>query len=60
MLLCSACATPRVARDSGCSWVKPLVVSEEQVEIFAANFRVMRPLADQINAQNPTRTEKCR
>ena len=60
MLLCSACATPRVVSDSGCSWVAPIVVSEEQVEIFAANFRVMRPLADQINAQNTTRAEKCR
>ena len=60
MLLLSACATPRVASDSGCSWVAPLVVSAEQVEIFAANLRVMRPLADQINAQNTTRTEKCR
>lgn len=60
MLLLPACGTPRVVADSGCSWVKPIVVSEEQVEIFAANLRVMRPLADQINAQNTTRTEKCR
>jgi len=36
-----------------------LVVSEEQVEVFAANLRVMRPLMDQINSQNTTRAEKC-
>jgi len=58
-VLLSACATPQVVQNNGCQWAKPLVVSEEQVEVFAANLRVMRPLMDQINSQNTTRAEKC-
>lgn len=58
-LLSSACATPAVVGDSGCSWVKPLVLSDEEIVVFAANIRTLRPLADQINSQNTTRAEKC-
>ena len=59
MLLCAACATPRVVADNGCAWVKPITLTDDEFIVFAANIRTMRPLADQINAQNTTRAEKC-
>jgi len=60
MLLLCACAAPRVVPDNGCAWVRPLVVSDDQVIVFAQHMHEMRPLADQINSQNTTRAEKCR
>ena len=59
MLLSSACATREVVNTNGCAWVKPIVVSDEEIIVFAANIHAMRPLADQINSQNATRAEKC-
>jgi hypothetical protein len=59
-MLSSACATPRVVSTSGCAWVRPIVLTDDELIVFAANIHAMRSLADQINAQNTTRTEKCR
>lgn len=59
-LLLSACGTPPVAGDSGCSWVKPLTLNDDELIVFAANIHTLRPLTDQINAQNTTRSEKCK
>jgi hypothetical protein len=58
-MLLGACGPQQVVADSGCAWVKPLVVTDEEIIVFAANIRVMRPLADQINSLNRTRAEKC-
>jgi hypothetical protein len=43
--------------DNGCAWVRPLVVSDDEVIVFAQHMHEMRPLADQINSQNTTRAE---
>ena len=60
MLLLGACATRPAAVEIACSWVKPIEVTDDQVIVFAQHMHEMRPLADQINAQNTTRAQKCR
>ena len=59
MLLCAACATPAVVVNSGCSWTRPIALSDDELVVFAANIRTLRPVTDQINAHNTTRAEKC-
>jgi ribosomal silencing factor RsfS len=39
--------------------VRPIEITDDQVIVFAANMRDMRSLADQINAQNKTRAQRC-
>lgn len=58
--LLGGCGTPQVIAETGCAWVKPITVTDDEVIVFAANIHVMRPLADQINSHNITRAEKCR
>lgn len=60
MLLCGACATRPAAVETACNWVRPIEVTGDQVAVFSDNMRIMRPLADQINAQNSIRAQKCR
>jgi hypothetical protein len=59
MLLLGACATQPVVDSGGCSWVKPLTLTDDEIIVFAANIRTLRPLTDQINAQNTTRAARC-
>ena len=58
-MLLSACGPQQVVADSGCAWVRPLTLNDEEILVFAANIGTLRPLADQINSQNATRAEKC-
>jgi hypothetical protein len=39
--------------------VRPLTLTDDELIVFASNIRTMRPLTDQINAQNTTRAERC-
>ena len=57
--LLSACATPPVVASNGCSWTRPMVLNDDELIVFAANIRVLRPVTDQINSHNATRAEKC-
>lgn len=59
LALLSACATPPVV-DSGCSWTRTFDLTDDQVSVFAANLKVMRPLADDINSHNTTRAARCK
>jgi hypothetical protein len=40
--------------------VRPIEITDDELIVFAANVHVMRPLTDQINSQNKTRSERCR
>lgn len=40
--------------------MRPINVTDDEVIVFAANIHDMRPLADQINAQNKTRSQRCK
>ncbi len=60
MLLSSACATQPAVVDSACAWVRPIVLNDDELIVFAANIHTLRPLTDQINAQNTTRSERCK
>lgn len=59
MTLLSACAAPRVVNTDGCAWVRPLVLDDDELIIFAANIRELRGITDQINSQNTTRAKRC-
>ena len=58
-LLLGACDPQQVVNTSGCAWVKPLVLDDNELIIFAANIHEMRGISDQINSQNATRAAKC-
>ncbi len=57
--LLSACAPPPAVASNGCAWVRPLILSDSELIVFAAHIHELRGIADQINAQNMTRAEKC-
>lgn len=59
MLLSAACASRQAVDSGGCSWVKPITITDDELIVFAANIRTLRPLTDQINSQNTTRAARC-
>lgn len=61
MMLLSACATPTGVSD-GCAWthqIDAIATNDDIFLVFVQNATTLRPLADQINAHNKARHEKC-